>query len=85
MSRNRVSSGQLVLAGRADDLGNLRVRVHAVERVFAPGQRREDRLVVERLGEPQVVGVAGHGVEVGEHLVHAAVLVVQRRPASAPA
>ena len=65
---------QLVEPLEADDLRDLRVGVQAVERVAPFGERREQRLVAEAAGERQVLRVAGQRRDVGEHLVHAAVL-----------
>ena len=77
-----VSSGlarQLVLPGGADELGNLGIGVQAGERVAWCGRRVENRMVVEPCGELQVLVFAGPGVEVGQCLVHAAVLGAQHR------
>jgi hypothetical protein len=65
-------AGQLVLAGRADDFRELRVGVQPAQRILAARQRIEDRLVIERMGDAQIVGVAGGRVDIREHLVHAA-------------
>ena len=43
------------------------------------GGRVEDRLVIEPQGELQILLLAGEGVEVGQGLVHAAVLVAEHR------
>ena len=50
-----------------------------VQRVLATAQRIEDRLVIERVRHAQVLRVPGGGVDIGEHLVHAAVLGAERR------
>ena len=70
---------QLVLAGGADRLRDLGVGVQPVQLVLTPSQRIEHRPVVEITREPQVLGVAGDGEEVGQDLVHAAELGLERR------
>ena len=61
----------------ADDLRDLRVGVQSVERVASLGERREQRLVAEAAGQREIRRVAGQRRDVGEHLVHAAVLGAQ--------
>ena len=62
---------------RADELGDLAVAVLAVEVVLPALERIGERVVLEpeRQREPPLV--AGVGVEVGQHFVHAAVLGVE--------
>ncbi len=69
---------QLGQTREADHLGNLRVRVQAGERVFALEQRLQQGLVREAARQAQVARfvVAERG-QVGEQLVHAAVLALQ--------
>ena len=68
-------AGELILAGEADDFGDLGVTVFTVEFVAALFQRTEDRVVVEDGSrEGEVARVAGVGGEVGEDLVEAAEL-----------
>ena len=62
---------------RAEQLGNLRVGVGAAEVVLVALQRRDERLVLELVGEPQPALVPGVAVEVRQHFVHAAGLRVQ--------
>jgi hypothetical protein len=70
-------AGQLVLPGRAEDLGELGVRVEAGKPVLAFGQGIEDRMVVESLGKPQIGLLACNRGQLGQHVVHAAVFVAQ--------
>ncbi len=68
-------AGEEVVAGEADELGDLGVAVFAVEDVAALLERVEDGVVVEDgLGELEVFGLAGVHGEVGEDLVEAAEL-----------
>ena len=62
---------------RPDELGDLRVAVRAAEVVLVTLQRLDEHVVLELVGEPQPALVAGVGVEVRQHLVHAAELRVQ--------
>ena len=64
-------------AARAEQLRHLRVAVHAVQRVLVALQRIEHGAVLEAVRELQPARVAGVGVEIGEHLVHAAELGVE--------
>ena len=73
----RLIAGQLVLPGGAEDLGKLRVGVQPGELVLAPRERIEHGVVVEPLRELQVLLLAGHGGQLGQHVVHAAVLVAE--------
>ena len=65
---------QLAVERRPDRLRDLGVGVEAVERVLAARQRVEHSAVVEQPREPEVLGVAGHRVESGQHVLHAAEL-----------
>ena len=76
-------AGQFILPGGADELGDLRVGVQAGEAVLALRGRADDRHVVEPPGDLQVLLLAGQGIEVGQDLVHAAVLVAEHPSASA--
>src|SRR5262245_1117920 len=67
-------SRQLVEPQEADDFRNLRVRVEAVERVAVVRQRVEQRTVRELTRERQVLRIVRERVEIGEDLVHTAVL-----------
>ncbi len=69
-----LAAGVLVLHQRAEQLGHQRVAVLAGEDVLATRERVDDRLVVEVVRQRQPALVAGVGVEIGEHLVHAAEL-----------
>ena len=62
----------------ADDFGNLRVRVDAVQPVLAARQRIENLRMVECGGQRQVIGVAGDGIQICQRLGHAALLVFER-------
>ena len=61
-------------AGKADHLGDLRIGMQPGQRVARLAQRIEDRAVREALGQAQVTRAAAHRGDVGEDLVHAAVL-----------
>ena len=67
-------AGVGIARGRADGLGHLRVAVQAAERILPALQRVHDGLVLELVGEVEPTPVAGVGVQVGHHLVHAAEL-----------
>ena len=69
----------LAVAGGADRLRDLGVRVQAVERVLADGEGVEDAPVVEQAGEPQVLGISRGDVELGEGLLHPAELGLEHR------
>jgi hypothetical protein len=78
-------AGRLAVEGGADRLRDLRVRVEPVERVLAPGERIEDRPVVEEAREAQVLGVAGRPVERGERRpTQAATSFAPSRAAASP-
>ena len=66
---------QLVLPGRAHELGDLGVGVQAGEAVFAIQGRPDDLHVIEPPGDGQILRLAGQAVKVGQRFVHAAVLV----------
>ena len=70
-------TGELAIALGADRLGDLGVRVQAVERVLAARERVEHDAVVEEPGEPQVLGVPRDAVEVRQRLLHPAELGLQ--------
>ena len=61
---------------KTDDLRHLRVGMHVVQAVAALHQRRQQPSVRETLGSIQVFLFARHGVCIGQHLVHAAMLRV---------
>ena len=69
---------QFVFAGCAYGFRYLSVCVQAVERIFAAGQRVKDGPVVEFLRHAQVLRIAGDGVQVCQHLVHAAEFGIER-------
>ena len=60
-----------------DDLGHLCVGVHVVQTVAACHQRTEQPAVREAAGHVEIFLLTGHGVGIGQHLVHAAVLRVE--------
>ncbi len=70
--------GEFIFAGDADDFGNLRVGVQAVQSVLAVFERADHFLMIEVLGQLQVIRVAGHAVKIGQHLGHAALLGFER-------
>ena len=59
-------TGEFVAARHADELGDLGVGVQAGELVHAIDGRLEDRAVIETLGQFEVFGLAGNGVEIGQ-------------------
>ena len=61
----------------ADDFRDLRIRMQARQLVLAGRQRLQDRLVREAHGQVQILLLARHRIDVGQHLVHAAVLGAQ--------
>ena len=61
-------------AGDADQLRDLRVAVQAVERVFVDASADRARPVFEVVRQLEPAPVAGVGVQIGQHLVHAAEL-----------
>ena len=71
-------AGQLVAPRRAEDLGELRVRVLALQLVASLGQGIEELRVVEAVSELGMPPVAGHRVEVVEELVHPSVFDLQQ-------
>ena len=62
--------------GRAEDLGDLRVGVRAGEVVLMAFERLEERAVLELVGERKPTRVARVGIQVAQHLIHAAELGV---------
>ena len=78
----RAGVGGLVARQRGDaletdDLRDLGVGVFAGELILVLDERVEDGLVVEALRRLQVAPVAGDGVDVRQHLVHAAMLLAE--------
>ena len=69
--------GQLIEAIEADELGNLRVGMEIVECVARLGHRIEHGMVAKALGQSQIFLVAGQDINVGENLVHPAMLGVE--------
>ena len=61
----------------AEQLGNLRVRMLATEVVLMALERLDEGAVLEGMREPQPALVTGVGVQIDQHLVHAAELGVQ--------
>ena len=76
-ARARGSPGRLPPARRADDLRDLGVHVEAAQLVATLGERDEDPVVVETPGERAIARLAGHGGELVEEIVHAAVFDVE--------
>ena len=70
-------AGVGVTHGRSQELRHLGVAVQTGEPILAAGERVDDRAVVELVRERQPAPIARIGVEVGEHLVHAAELGVE--------
>ncbi len=70
-------AGDSVEAIEADELGNLRVGMQAVESVFLLGERIENGVVAELFGELEIFRITGDDVDIGQHFVHAAVLDVE--------
>ena len=68
---------QLVLPGDAYELGNLRVGVQSGQAVFAIRGRAEHGHVIEPLGQLEVFLLPGKRVEIGQGLVHPAMLGAQ--------
>src|SRR5213082_45785 len=71
------AAGVHVALHGAEQLGNLRVRMLATEVVLMALERLDQGAVLEGVREPQPALVAGVGVQVDQHLVHAAELGVQ--------
>ncbi len=69
-------AGQLVLPGRTDDVRDERVDVLAFELVATGRQGVVIGSLHETTGESQVLRLARDGVEIGKHLIHAALLGV---------
>ena len=70
-------AGDLVHARRANDLGNVRICVQALQFIAAPGQRIEKAGLLEEAGGVEVPLLLRQRRQVHEDLVHAAVLGAQ--------
>ena len=70
-------AGDLIHTGRADDLGDVRVRVQALQLVAALGQRVEEAGLLEEVSGVEIAVFFGDGRKIDEHLIHAAVLGAQ--------
>ncbi len=72
-----VRAAQLVQAAEADDLGDLRIGVQAIEAVAFGRERHQQGVVREalrQLAETHLPGDRGH---VSQHFIHAAVLAIE--------
>ena len=70
-------AGELRDARKAHSLGNLRIGVHVIEDVLVIAHGVQQQLVREAAGAVEIRLVAADRVRVGQHLVHAAVLVAE--------
>jgi len=75
----RKAAGQLVAADGSDRLGHVGVGVLAGHGVDPLCQFAQDELVVEPVRQIEIFLLSGDGVEVGQHLVHAAVFTIEHR------
>ena len=73
----RIKGREFADTFEAHHLGHLRVGMHIVEIVYTLRHRGEQSAVRETHGHAEVFRFAGDGVGIGQHLVHAAVLVAQ--------
>ena len=70
-------AGDFIHASRADDLGNVRVGVQALQFVPARGERIEEAGLLEEMRGVNVAIFFGDGGKVDQHFVHAAILGAQ--------
>ena len=67
----------LIHAGRADDFGDVRVCMQALQLVAALGKRIEEAGLLEEVSRVEIALLFGDGGEIDEDFVHAAVLGAQ--------
>ncbi len=68
-----VVARKLVATGGADDLGDVGVRVKALQSISVLGERIKESLVIETAREREVLFFARDGIKVKQHFIHAAV------------
>src|SRR6266498_1866215 len=71
-------SSQLKITSRANGFRDLCICVHTVERVLAAREGVEDPLVIELSRDSQVFLIAGHRVQVRQHLLHSPEFGIER-------
>ena len=70
-------AGQFIAAGRADDLGDMRVGVNSLQLIAMLGQGIKEHGLLEPPCQVQVFAFSRQGVEVPEHFIHAAEFSLQ--------
>src|SRR5262249_46931193 len=70
-------AGEFIDACRSDHLRNMRINVQALQLIAMAGERIEKSTLVEAPRTCQVLAIAGHGIQIREHLAHSAVLGVE--------
>ena len=69
--------GHFIETSGRDHLGNMRIHMQASELIAMRREGIEENLLIEALGEPEILLLPGDRIQVGEHLAHAAVLHLQ--------
>ena len=69
--------GHFIKTSGRDHLRYMRIHMQALEFIAMRREGIEETFLVEALGEPQILLLPGHRIQVGEHLAHAAVFHLQ--------